>query len=261
MASKSVTLSRTPDHWRPRFLLLIADPNLDATGPLVVELRRQHVDVEVCPAAAEALVAAGMMRPDAVLVAADPGDISCSEFVRALSKWTNIPTVVGIGDSDGDQAGPALSAGAAACIAKPYRLPELIPILRSIRPETIGKLEPVIECGALRLDPATFEVRLHGRLIRLPLREYNLLRFFMVHADRVVSREQIYDSVWGGPVSDASNTLTVHIKRLRKRLGDDQKDPQTIVTVRGLGYRFVPPALSNWQPLASRLTESTDDAS
>jgi len=261
LASKSVTLPRTPDQWRPRFLLLIADPTLDATRPLVAELQRQHVDVEVCVTAAEALVAAGTMRPDAVLVAADPGDISCSEFVRALSKWTDIPTVVGIGDCDGGHAGPALSAGAAACIARPYRLPELIPILRSIRPESIGKLEPIIECGGLSLDPATFEVRLHGRLIRLPLREYNLLRFFMIHADRVVTREQIYDSVWGGPVSDASNTLTVHIKRLRQRLGDDQKEPQTIVTVRGLGYRFVPPAISNWQPLPSGLPEAADNSS
>jgi DNA-binding response OmpR family regulator len=239
--SSSTVLSRTPDGWRPRFLLVIADPALDKADDLVQELVRQHVEVEVCVTAADALVAAGAMRPDAVLVAAEPGDLTSSDVVRALARRTNIPVVVGIGDGQGEHAGAALSAGATACIARPYRLPELIPIMRSIRPETVGTLDPPIKSGALRLDPATLEVLLHGQPVRLPLREYQLLRFFMIHADRVVSREQIYDAVWGGPVRDASNTLTVHIKRLRNRLGDDQKAPHIILTVRGVGYRFVPP--------------------
>jgi DNA-binding response OmpR family regulator len=241
LASNSSELSRAPDGWRARFLLLVADPGLDPVGPLVTELVRQHVDVNVCADVAEALLLAGTLRPDAIVVAANPGDISSSTFVHTLAKHTDIPTVVGIGAGEGDQAGAALVAGAAACIARPYRLRELIPILKSIRPEMIGTLEPVLERGGLRLDPATLEVRLYGRLIRLPLREYQLLRFFMVHADRVVTREQIYDAVWGGAVGDASNTLTVHIKRLRRRLDDDQREGRIIVTVRGLGYRFVPP--------------------
>ncbi len=182
----STVLPRVSNGWRPRFLLIIADPDLDAEGELVSELVRHHVDVEVC-------------------------------------------------------AGAALSSGAAACVARPYRLNELIPIMKSIRPETIGTLEPPIKRGGLRLDPATLEVLLHGRSIRLPLREYELLRFFMVHADRVVTRHQIYDTVWGGPARDASNTLAVHIKRLRRRLGDGQEGSAIIVTVRGVGYRFIPP--------------------
>jgi DNA-binding response OmpR family regulator len=203
----STVLPQVSNGWRPRFLLIIADPDLDAEGELVSELVRHHVDVEVCAGAADALVAAGTMRPDAVLVAAEPGDLTSTEVVRVLCKRTEIPVVVGIGDGQGDQAGAALSSGAAACVARPYRLNELIPIMKSIRPETIGTLEPPIKRGGLRLDPATLEVLLHGRSIRLPLREYELLRFFMVHADRVVTRHQIYDTVWGGPARDASNTL------------------------------------------------------
>jgi hypothetical protein len=62
-------------------------------------------------------------------------------------------------------------------------------------------LETPIECGGLRLDPATLEVSLHGRSIRLPLREYELLRFLMVHADRVLTPEQIYSTVWASPAA------------------------------------------------------------
>ncbi|MGG7377663.1 winged helix-turn-helix domain-containing protein, partial [Escherichia coli] len=77
--------------------------------------------------------------------------------------------------------------------------------------------------GGLQLDPDKLVVTLHGRPIRLPLREFDLLRYFMNHADRLLTREEIWTAVWGRRSSDASNTLTVHIKRLRGRLGDDQR--------------------------------------
>jgi DNA-binding response OmpR family regulator len=238
--SSPTVISRASDGWRPRFLLLVVDPDLAAGGDLVGELERHHVDVEVAASAADALVAAGTIRPDAVLVAAEPGGLSSAEMVRALGRRTDIPVVVGIGDGQGEQAGVALSSGATACIARPYRINELIPIVKSIRPGATGSLEPAIERGGLRLDPATLEVVLHGRPISLPLREYELLRFFMIHADRVVTRDQIYDTVWGGAAGEASNTIAVHIKRLRHRLGDGRK-PGIILTVRGVGYRLVPP--------------------
>ena len=69
------------------------------------------------------------------------------------------------------------------------------------------------------------------------MRELRLLQLLMAHADRVVTREQIRDSVWGGV--PGSNTITVHVQRLRQRLGDDQVDPRVILTVRGVGYRLV----------------------
>src|SRR5262249_26988139 len=123
--------------------------------------------------------------------------------------------------------------------AHPYRLRELLPILRAIRPEGLAEPQPILECGGLRLDPASLEVHLQGRLVRMPQREFLLLQLLMTHADRVVSREQIRDSVWGGV--PGSNTITVHVQRLRQRLGDDQVDPRMILTVRGVGYRLVPP--------------------
>ena len=245
----SAVVSQVADGWRPRFLLIVADPDLGAVGELVSELTHRHVDVEVCSRVADALVAAGTMRPDAVLVAAEPGDLTSAEVVQVLCRRTEIPVVVGIGDGQGDQADAALSSGATACVARPYRLNELVSIMKSIRPETIGALDPPINRGGLRLDPATLEVLLHGRSIRLPLREYELLHFFMVHAARVVTRGQIYDAVWGGPAGHASNTLAVHIKRLRRRLGDGQRSSPIILTVRGVGYRFIsPPRRRNGGP-------------
>jgi DNA-binding response OmpR family regulator len=240
----TATSTDRPPTWagrRARFLLVIADPDETAARELGDELARHHVDTEVCTETADALLAAGTMRPDAVLLAAEQPGLPTAEIVRALGRRVGVPVVVGIGEAGGDAAAAALAAGATACIARPYRVPELIPIMRAIRPESIGTLEPPLVRGNLILDPATLEVRLNNEVIPLPLREYRLLRFLMENADRVVTRDQIYGAIWAGNSTDASNTLAVHIKRLRERLGDDSKNPQIIYTVRGVGYRLNPP--------------------
>jgi DNA-binding response OmpR family regulator len=108
------------------------------------------------------------------------------------------------------------------------------------RPERPRPGRPV-RAGALRLIPAALEAELHGRRVTLPPREFRLLHLLAVHAGQVVSRDQIRESVWGAGERDASNTITVHIQRLRTRLGDSRNDPAIIQTVRRLGYRLVPP--------------------
>lgn len=240
MTSSATAEVRSADRWRPRFRLIVADPDVPSSD-LLADLALSRVDVEACRTGGEALLAAATKRPDAALIAGVLVDVSSAEVVRLLVDRIGIPVLVGAGGSDLEHAKPALEAGACTHVLRPYRVGELLPLLRSFRPEAIADLGPPIRCGSLSLDPATAEVTLRGRPIRLPLREFDLLRFFMDHADRLVTREQIFEAVWGGTSGVASNTLTVHIKRLRARLGDDQRDPRIILTVRGLGYRFVPP--------------------
>lgn len=116
---------------------------------------------------------------------------------------------------------------------------EAVRALRSV--STPAPPERPVRAGALRLLPATMEAELHGRRISLPPREFRVLHLLATHAGQVVSREQIRESVWGAGERDASNTITVHIQRLRARLGDARHDPAIIRTVRRLGYRLVPP--------------------
>jgi DNA-binding response OmpR family regulator len=222
------------------FLLLMAEPDVAHAAEVADELQSHQVRTLVCADGAEALLIAGAESPDAVLATASLPTIGGAALVRALTARTGIPVVLGIGDDDGPAAAEALRAGATACVAHPYRLKELLPILRAIRPESLAHPGPVLELGALRLDPASLQVHLHGKPVRLPLRELRLLQLLMAHADRVVTREQIRDAVWGGV--PGSNTITVHVQRLRHRLGDDQHNPSMILTVRGVGYRLVPPA-------------------
>ena len=226
---------------RARFLLLILDPDRAAGELLGDELRRRQVDVIVTSEPADALVRAGMLRPDAVLAAAGTSPMPGSAIARALLTRARIPTIVGVGADDGAEASAALTAGAYACVARPYRPTEIVPILRAISPDTAADFQATLQAGTLRLDPAAHEVYLRERKIRLPLREFQLLYLLMLNAGKVISRHQINKLVWSGE-ANGSNTVNVHIRRLRHRLGDDPKCPRIIVSVRGMGYRLDPPA-------------------
>jgi DNA-binding response OmpR family regulator len=110
--------------------------------------------------------------------------------------------------------------------------------LRALRPPAVPPVPArPVRAGALRVIPAALEAELHGRRITVPPREFRLLHLLVSHAGHVVTRDQIRESVWGAGDRDASNTITVHIQRLRARLGD----AHIIQTVRLLGYRLVPP--------------------
>lgn len=135
---------------------------------------------------------------------------------------------------------PAQAAGLTEHLADPsvdirvcVDVAEAVRVLQLVSPEP----RPV-RAGALRLDPTAQEAELHGRRVALPPRETRLLHLLMTNANHVVTREQIRETVWGGEENNSSNTITVHIQRLRARLGDD---PDIIQTVRRLGYRLVPP--------------------
>ncbi len=233
-----------PPDQRVGFLLVVADRDEDKALALADQLAEHRITALVCTDGAETLIAAGAQHPDAVLASAALPVLGGAAVARALSARTDIAVLVGVGGDDGPAAAAALAAGATACVAYPYRLRELLPILRSIRHDGVTALQPVLECGALRLDPGLLEVTLGGRPIRMPMRELKLLHMFMANAGRVVTREQIIETVWGG--KPGSNTVTVHVQRLRQRLGDDRDDPQMILAVRGVGYRLVPPqALDN----------------
>jgi DNA-binding response OmpR family regulator len=205
------------------------------------ELGARHVDVVVCPNSAEGLLKVGTLKPNAVLAAADLRPVDSPTLVRVLREASDIPIVIGVGDGDGTVAAGVLAAGATACVARPYRPVEVLPILRSVGPDSLLGAEPVIQVGGLRLDPATQEAYLDGGRIHLPMRECLLLQLLMRNADRLVTREQIIAAVWPNNGAGSSNTVNVHIQRLRARLGDDPHSSRIIQTVRKKGYRLVPP--------------------
>ncbi|WP_433332898.1 response regulator transcription factor [Spirillospora sp. CA-294931] len=220
-------------------LLLVADPDERVGHELVLAMAESGVEVTISGDGAEALLRIGALHPDIVLLAANIPGVDPVTFVRAVRASMSIPVIVGVGTDDADQAVKALAAGANVCIARPYRLHELLPLIQGIRAEG-GPAEaasPILRCGNIALDPITHVVRRDGQVVRMPLREFELLHYLMVNAERVISREQIQQHVWKTNKL-ITNTINVHIRRLREKLGDDQDNPRIILTVRGIGYRL-----------------------
>lgn len=223
---------------RAQLLLLVVEPQGSEALRLKASLGKQF-SLVLTDNAAEALLAAGEFHPDVVLAAAQLHDISSERLVSTLRRHRPLSVIIGAGPQDGEAAAAAMRAGAAACVVRPYRIPELEPLVRSLRP-TRTPLAP-IKCGAVRLDPESQRVFLHDRPIDLPLQEFQLLHLLMTHRDRVLTRDQIRRQLWPGLPDERSNTITVHVRRLRLRLGDDPWNPTVIATVRGSGYRFTAP--------------------
>jgi len=223
---------------RTKPVLLIADPDAEVVQNVTTALEREGVAVTDAPDGAQGLIQAGALRPDVVLVAATLPVIDAVDFVRAVRHSQAVPVLLGVGAGHAEQAVRALAAGAAACVARPYRAPELLPFIHATAPEA----RKVLAIGEVELDIHAYQVRVDGRVVHLPLREFELLRYLMRNADRTVTREQIMRHVWQAAAGTSTNTLAVHVKRLRARLGDREDD--LIQTVRGVGYRLVTPSIS-----------------
>ncbi|MGK5499133.1 winged helix-turn-helix transcriptional regulator [Streptomyces sp. URMC 125] len=218
--------------------LLLAEPDESLASDVTARLAMAGLETVVCRDGAEALLQVGARRPAAVLLATPLPVVGAATVTRLLADLHPVTVMVGAGTDGTAEATAALEAGAVAIVARPYRTGEILPLLISDR--TGGKDEAAqpLVVGDIELDPAGFHVFVGGELIpRMPVREFLLLRYLMEHANRVVSRLELIQELWGKD-SMESNSLTVHIRRVRNRLVKDGRSCCTITAIRGLGYRL-----------------------
>lgn len=154
------------------------------------------------------------------------------EFTR------NIPIIMLTARADEDDKVKGLDAGVDDYVTKPFSPKELIARIKAvIRRVSPTLLSDSIEFHGMKLDPIAHHVSINETVLALGPTEFRLLHFFMTHTERVFTREQLLDNVWGTNVYVEDRTVDVHIRRLRKAVaGDGHED--FIQTVRGAGYRF-----------------------
>jgi len=135
-----------------------------------------------------------------------------------------------------------LEIGADDYLSKPFSPREMVARVRAILRRTEGpaaaEAVPSYNRGPLQIDFSTYEVFVRGKAIKLTLKEFELLRFLVQNPSRVLSRDQLLDRVWGGETFVTPRTVDVHIRRLRKAIEKDDRKPQWILTLRGVGYKF-----------------------
>ncbi|MGM0535276.1 MAG: phosphate regulon transcriptional regulator PhoB [Pseudomonadota bacterium] len=179
-------------------------------------------------------------QPDLVLLDWMMPGTSGIELARRLKReesTAELPIIMLTAKGEEDNKIQGLEAGADDYITKPFSPRELVARLKAVlRRATPRGVEDPVEVGGLLLDPVSHRVSVDGRSLEMGPTEYRLLQFFMTHQERAYTRGQLLDQVWGGNVYVEERTVDVHIRRLRKALGEPHH--QLIQTVRGTGYRF-----------------------
>jgi two-component system, OmpR family, phosphate regulon response regulator PhoB len=215
----------------------------DAAVREVMSLPLQKAGLNVVEAAdvRQARQALLEQAPDLILLDWMLPDISGVEWARDLKSaphTRNLPIIMLTARGEEEDRIKGLEVGADDYVTKPFSPRELIARIRAVLRRTAPTTsdEPV-EVEGLRLDPVSHRVTANGRNVEMGPTEYRLLHFFLTHQDRVFTRGQLLDNVWGTNVYVEERTVDVHIRRLRMALADSGHD-NLVQTIRGAGYRF-----------------------
>ncbi|HUN49579.1 MAG TPA: phosphate regulon transcriptional regulator PhoB [Candidatus Sulfotelmatobacter sp.] len=228
--------------------ILITEDEAALVAMLRYNLEKEGYAVDEAADGQEALIKVAESRPDLILLDWMLPQLSGLEVCRQIRRnpeTRNIPIIMVTARGEEADRVRGLDVGADDYIAKPFSPSELMAriraVLRRVRP---ALAEEVLTCGDVTMDLAAHRVTRAAREVKLGPTEFRLLRYFLEHPGRVLSREHLLNAVWGRDVFVEERTVDVHIRRLRKVLNvSDEVD--IIRTVRSAGYSLEMPAAVN----------------
>ena len=222
-------------------LVLVVEDESAIAELISLNLRHAGYEVTLAASAEQAQAAVDGVLPDLVLL--DwmlPGQsgLALARRWRAEARTRELPIIMLTARAEESDKVAALDAGADDYLAKPFSTNELMARIRAVlRRKAPEALDAAVEVGGLKLDPSTRRVTRGDIELKLGPTEFRLLHFLMTHPERVHSRAQLLDRVWGDHVFIEERTVDVHVKRLREALAPAQCS-QMVETVRGAGYRL-----------------------
>ena len=220
--------------------VLVVEDEVAIRDMLAFNLGRAGYEVLPAGSGSEARASIADRYPDVVLMDWMLPDVSGLELTRQLKRdpeTREIPVIMLTARVEEDSRVAALEGGADDYITKPFSPRELLARIKAVLRRGSPAKDEVVIVENLKLDARSHRVSVNDTDVALGPTEYRLLRFFMHHPDRVFSRAQLLDRVWGGNVYVEERTVDVHIRRLRKALTPCGYD-KLIQTVRGAGYKF-----------------------
>jgi two-component system phosphate regulon response regulator PhoB len=221
--------------------ILIVEDEQPIRDMLAFALRRAGFIVREAEDSQQARVQLADKRPDLVLIDWMLPDMSGLELTRHIKRESatrDLPVIMLTARAaEGDKVA-GLDGGADDYVTKPFSPRELLSRINAVLRRTgSAATDDTVDLGGLQLDRAAHRVSAGGAEVALGPTEYRMLDFFMQNPERVFSRAQLLDRVWGGNVYVEERTIDVHIRRLRKAL-EDVNMSHLVQTVRGSGYRF-----------------------
>ncbi len=221
--------------------VLLVEDEPDIAEPLAYLLRREGFAVHIAPDGASALQQFATVHPDIILLDLMLPGLPGTEVCRRIRAESSVPIIMLTAKDTEVDIIVGLELGADDYVTKPYSSRELLARMRAVlRRQATDDIdeERMLSGGRVTLDVEAHTVQVDGEQISMPLREFEVLELLMRNSGRVLTRGQLFDRVWGSDYFGDSKTLDVHIKRIRSRIERDPKNPEMLITVRGLGYRF-----------------------
>jgi two-component system, OmpR family, KDP operon response regulator KdpE len=220
-------------------LILIIDDEPQIRRLLTVTLEANEYQVLPAVTGKEGLVLAAQHRPSLIILDIGLPDLSGKEVLTRLREWSNVPVVILSVQSDEKGKVAALDAGADDYVTKPFNTEELLARLRVALRHSIKQEEAsVFQVKDLVVDLATRHITVNGKEIKLTATEYDLLRFLVRHAGKVVTHRQILREVWGPGHDNDTHYLRVYIAHLREKIEKNPEQPELILTELSVGYRL-----------------------
>jgi two-component system phosphate regulon response regulator PhoB len=242
LRSRNSNARRSGDgHSRMSSDILVVEDEPAIQELIAVNLEHAGHRVQRAHSAAEADAMIREVRPDLILLDWMLPDVAGTVLARRLradARSKDIPIIMLTARAQEQDKIEGLDSGADDYVTKPFSPKELMARIKAVLRRRAPQLtDDLIEVGGLQLDPAAHRVSACGRELRLGPTEFKLLHFFITHPERVYSRMQLLDQVWGDHVFVEERTVDVHIRRLRQALEATGHD-RLIETVRGAGYRL-----------------------
>ncbi|RYG21565.1 response regulator transcription factor [bacterium] len=220
--------------------LLIVDDEPAILETVETKLRREGFSTFTADSAEEGLRLFRRVRPDLVILDIMLPGRSGFDLCRTIRKDSSTPILFVSARADEADRVKGLELGADDYMVKPFNLSEMAARVKAILRRSTGEaVQETIERGNLRIDARSHEATLDGEVLSLSPKEFALLSFLAKNPGQVFSREALLDRVWGRDAFVSARTVDVHVRWLRTRIEKDPNNPVRLLTLRGVGYKFV----------------------
>ncbi len=221
--------------------ILVVEDEQGLREPLVYLLKKEGYEVFEAADGEAAIQEFKAKQPDLILLDLMLPKRSGNEVCQIIRQTSNVRIIMLTAKDSPIDKVVGLEIGADDYVTKPYETPELFARIKAVLRRGVDpmvEVGSVLEAGSIRMDVERHEVLVNGEKVQMPLKEFELLELLLENVNRVLTRGQIIDRVWGSDYFGDTKTLDVHVKRIRSKIEEDPARPKHLVTVRGLGYKF-----------------------